>query len=554
MLSKNKALLLLIVFLAAFFRFSDLGLCPSWDYDEGVNMNISWNLLNGQFLWFNHKYAFVPHPPLFFIVVGTILKIFGNELIILRSLSAFYGILTTIVLYCVGKEMIDERFGLLMSFLFAIYPNAIFFGRLGFANNQLVFISVLAFFLFIKYLKNRDNRIVYTISIITGLAPVTEAGGFALLLSINLFFMAYDRKNSLKVLLISTAPLALFVAVMLLTVPNAFVHDITFNLQRLKPQIDETQKQPDIFWEVPIVLSSFLLSYALYHSRKKIKSLYQNLILFLFSSFFPRITSEEINAFLRDNLALCILSLSLYMAPSTLSLSHRAFFDGFPDYFLIGLLGLFLISKKQTQNIVFLFSIPQMAYFLRAARTDHMMLPLYIYFTMGLAFLLLWLHEHFKSSPRLSLIAKPAFILLIVPILIVLYTDISLFILAPDFSAEDAEAHIKLAEYLNNNTNLTDIVVVDVHTARLVKSRVSEPMLSYATDNRRIVYMDPGLGSERFIFNASYRNVKYFVLLRPAEELKREEKYYDLIDIMDDISKWPLVRIRNYYIYKNPNL
>ncbi|MCX5713324.1 MAG: glycosyltransferase family 39 protein, partial [Candidatus Omnitrophica bacterium] len=377
-------------------------------------MNIAWNLIHGNLLWFNLKYAFVPHPPLFFIIVGMLLKTFGNDLIVIRSLIAFYGILTAIVLFYTGKELKDERLGLLMSFLFATYPNAIFFGRIGYANNQLALLSTLVFFLCLKYHKHKNKNLLFVIPLLAGLAPVTEFGGLAILLSVNLFFLLYDKKNMRRILIISIIPLTLYIAAMLLISPNAFLHDIFFNSQRLGTLGADKQNRNDPIMTGTIVLISIFFVAVLYRKRKKIIELYQNLALFIFSSFLPRINIKDVNSILKDNLAIALFSLTLFPAGWILSLSHKIFFDGYPDYFLIGLLGLLFVPNRQARNTVFLFFIPSLIYFLRVTRTDHMMLPLYPYMIIGLAFLILWLLEQFKSSPRLKNIARPASILIMV--------------------------------------------------------------------------------------------------------------------------------------------
>jgi len=141
-------------------------------------MNISWNLIHGQMLWFNLKYAFIPHPPLFFFIVGALLKAFGNDLVVIRCLTAFYGVLTSLLLFCAGKEMKDERTGLLMGFLYAIYPNAVFFNRIGFANNQLSFLLVLTLLLCLRYCKNKNTTLLFLSLFLQALLRSLKPGGW----------------------------------------------------------------------------------------------------------------------------------------------------------------------------------------------------------------------------------------------------------------------------------------------------------------------------------------------------------------------------------------
>ncbi len=81
----NK-ILVLILLLAIFLRFYDLGINPGWYSDEGSYMDISWNLANGELRVFALDNPFVPHPPLFFIIGGILLKFLGNDIVVLKKL------------------------------------------------------------------------------------------------------------------------------------------------------------------------------------------------------------------------------------------------------------------------------------------------------------------------------------------------------------------------------------------------------------------------------------------------------------------------------------
>ena len=69
MSNENKKYMIafiVIILLSIFLRFINLETVPTWDFDEGYNMRYSYDLLNGEILWFAIKYTFIPHPPLFF--------------------------------------------------------------------------------------------------------------------------------------------------------------------------------------------------------------------------------------------------------------------------------------------------------------------------------------------------------------------------------------------------------------------------------------------------------------------------------------------------------
>ena len=541
-------LFLFIVLLGGFLRLWDIGTIPQWDYDEGVNINIAWNLIHGTFLWFNLKYTFIPHPPLFFIISGGLLKIFGYELIVLRALTAFYGILTTIFLYRIGTEFLDERIGLLMSFLFAIYPNAIFFGRIGFANNQLMFLSIITIYLFLKYIKERKLKWLYISSIAAGLAAVTEAWGITIVLSALLLVLVFDRRKVLRVLFISLTPLALFVISMLAIAPDAFIHDISFQPERLN-NFEGVSLNP--FIGIGIFLLAFfcLLCYA---SREKLKEIFSNIVLFIKSTIYPSIDQKTRDNIMRDNLILILFSLNLFSAINVFKpLSSTSMFLGIPDYFLLGFIGLFLIPNERVRNILLIFLAPQILFFLKIQRSDHMVLPLYPFLAIGMACVLYIIYSGIKSSERLKLLYVPVVLLLLIPLIALIYFDVSAFTTGQGVTKENPSERMMVADYVNRNTNKTDVVISDPHTARLLKASATEYVIAYSYDQRKYLYMYSYLKSDRYTFNSSYRNAKFFVTDEDVNNLK-EDKYNDVRDILDDIASWPYEQIGNYYAYRNP--
>ncbi len=543
---------LLILSIGGILRTWDLGVIPSWDYDEGVNVNIAWNLAHGKLSWFNLEYTFVPHPPLFFIASGALLKIFGNDLLVLRALTVLYGLLTLALLYLMGREFLNEKLALLASFLFAIYPNAIFFGRIGFANNQLMFLSVLALYSLLKYFKHRTVKWMYLAALTAGLASVTEASGLSMILSLCLIFLVYDRKNLLSVLFISSIPFALFVFSMLIISPHSFIHDINYQFIRL----GNTEKVSiDPFSNILGVFLLVLFIVLCYGSRKKIAGIYRNIAFFIASCFSLGIGPRKRDQWIRDNLTLILFSLNLFAAAMVLgSLSNQTFFNGIPDYFLFGFLGIFLIKTQKTRNMLLLFLAPQILLFFKIKRSDHMLIPFYPYLAFGLAVVLYLIYERVKSSEKLRLISIPVILILMAPFAVILCNDVSAFIMGQGINVEKPEDRIAAADYVNRNTNATDIVIANCHTARFIKAQVSEFAIAYVTENKKFSYMDYTLGPERFAFNSSPSNAKFFIADEDLEELKKTEKYSNLVDLLSDLGNWSSVRIGRNYVYRNPRM
>ena len=113
-----QAKLTLAALLFLTLRLPNLPTTPAWDWDEGVNLNVSWNLSLGRTVMFSMRYPFVPHPPLYFLLGGLLTGIFGLSLTILRSFSVLLGLCSLFLLFFVGRRVGGERLGMLSALLF----------------------------------------------------------------------------------------------------------------------------------------------------------------------------------------------------------------------------------------------------------------------------------------------------------------------------------------------------------------------------------------------------------------------------------------------------
>ncbi|MCK4491700.1 MAG: glycosyltransferase family 39 protein, partial [Candidatus Altiarchaeales archaeon] len=171
---REYLLLLAILFIGILLRVHDLDVIPAWQWDEGTNQNIAWNLSGGRLQWYCLTFPFVPHPPLFFIVVSFLFKVFPSEIIVMRYLCVSYGIAAILVIHWIGKRIGGAKIGLMSAFLFSIYPSAIYWNRMGFANNQLMLLILLTAYFTLRYMQKRKERWLYLASFSCGLSIITE--------------------------------------------------------------------------------------------------------------------------------------------------------------------------------------------------------------------------------------------------------------------------------------------------------------------------------------------------------------------------------------------
>jgi len=541
------ASIFIILLIALALRLPNLERIPYWYWDEGVNMNIAWNLVNGRALWFSLKFPFMPHPPLFFMAGGILLKIFGNELIVMRTLSAFYGVLTTAVIYLIAREFFNERIALLSAFLFAIYPVAIYWNRMAFANNQLTLLILLAMYSFWKYVhecrftNKKADGWLYAGSLFTGLAMITELFGFFLLVSV---FIILREKRAKAILLSLTLP-AIFFATMLALMPAEFIHDTIFTLKRF-----------GITFNSLLILS--LTSILIYILREKvigilicIRDLYADLaydsVLLPRESKLPR--DERLGIAkkrLRSNAVLFLILINL-LAGITLILpfSDDALFGGV-DYFSLGIFGLLMIKARDARKFLLAFFLPLfVSTFFITGRTDHLIIPLLPFLCIGLAVFLREIYSYLGSFSIHSLVI---IILLSYPFAFILYHDASSFILGNDLIHEGIEGRIEAAEFINSRTSPEDVVITDSHLGRFIRCRASVLLQSIAFQGKRIAYMAPDYGTERFEFDPSHGNARFMVITPEVAEWLSENDE----DMFLDIQKWPTHSVGGYMIYENP--
>jgi uncharacterized membrane protein len=113
---KVTHVLLGLVLAGALIRFYRLDYASLW-LDEiysmiGSNPDKSWAEI--------YQYSKQDQPPFFFILLNAWLKIFGYTDLAGRSIACIYGLLGIIAIYFLGKEIKNERLGLLVAFITTI--------------------------------------------------------------------------------------------------------------------------------------------------------------------------------------------------------------------------------------------------------------------------------------------------------------------------------------------------------------------------------------------------------------------------------------------------
>ncbi|MEA1924688.1 MAG: glycosyltransferase family 39 protein [Candidatus Altiarchaeota archaeon] len=506
---RGLMLILAVLLVSILFRFPNLELMPSWMWDEGVNMNISWNLSEGRMQWFTLTYPFIPHPPLFFMISALLLKLSGNYLVYMRLLTAVYGVWTTFLLYLLGKEAFDSRTGLVAGLLFAVYPWAVYFNRMAYANNQLMLLYILTLYLLLRFHKTGGEKWLILSAFTSSLALLTEYTGIALVASV--LCICYLRRKDLlvKALVLSTGPALLFTVVMLFLMPEAFIHDLMFTLERFRKAVTGL-----------LIAAALYLVYR-YLLRKQVSDLVKHAITFYRGIILNAVhwsgetSGEEKIRRARINLMLSLSFISLMMIYLSLKpLSAKAFF-GSLDLYWLGLFGFMFIKKKELRDLMFISLLPMFLVICGFGRLDHMIIPIYPMFALGLGLLLseiyLFMASLFSWNTLIKLLV---FGILLYPLTYLAWMDYKTFMVGdnPMVALEDVGARFNVSCYVNSRVGGDELVLADSHFTRFLDGKVSVILQSVAIEGRGTVYMSGDYGSSRFTHNCSYRKARFIII------------------------------------------
>jgi 4-amino-4-deoxy-L-arabinose transferase-like glycosyltransferase len=525
---KDILLLLCIVAASAFLRVWNLESIPQWDWDEGVNLDIANNLANGRMQWACLSYPFVPHPPLFFMLVAAAVKLFGSSLIVERSLTACLGASTAVFVYLIGRELFGRKAGFLAGLLYALYPSAVYFNRIGFANNLLVLLLVLCMYFFIRYLGERKKLWFYLSVASAGLSTITEIQGFCTVAALMLLMWAYDRKNLAKAAVGSMLFFAVFVAVMLSIMHDAFIADAFYSSGRFNP-----------------LAALIAISLVVFFVFKPIR--FEQLERIVLGIYMP--VFDEVKRSPAIYIILFILSTTIAFLPP----SDDLFFAGF-DFHWIGVAGLLLMKERKQREVISIFFLVFFIALLGFDRADHMLMPLYPLLSLGLGYLFIRFFEfsaHFfggRVSCRTALLISAA--LIVYPMLAMAYYDVDMFVNGNWIAREDALTRKAVADYINSNTVKSDVVIVDSHLTRMVDAQPTVLIQSVAFDGHSVEFIRPDYGRNRFLADCSYRNAKFIAVGNGTFEWLRNESAFD--DLRAGIQSWPSTAIGGFVVYRNP--
>jgi mannosyltransferase len=222
-------LFLIILVIGAGLRLYSLDSESFW-YDEAVSVKLSSceasSIFKGEAKDFGN-------PPMYPLALHYWMKIFGSNEIAVRSLSAFFGIISLFLIFRISLILFDWRVALISLSFFTFSPLHIYYSQEARVYSLLTLLALLSFLFFIHILKNHSNKsfFPYGISIFLGL--LSHYFFVFIVIAQIVFLIVYWRKYRLKIWKYIGVLLAVAILYSIIWMPSLIDHVMTEgNLKR----------------------------------------------------------------------------------------------------------------------------------------------------------------------------------------------------------------------------------------------------------------------------------------------------------------------------------
>ena len=207
---------LLIIIFSSFNVFYNLGQEPYWKHDEFTYAGWAWNMFKtGDYLrpatWYGDTCMWIAKPPLYMwltvltyhaLSVTDFESFYGR--LASRFWSAFFGVLTCLVVYCLGKMLFNRCVGLIAAFVLNTFVGFMSFAghgaRYASLDVTLTFFLLSSIYFYILSTVSNSKRHIFLSGIFLGLALMTKyvAALFAIMI-VGLYLII--KKKSVKFLM-----------------------------------------------------------------------------------------------------------------------------------------------------------------------------------------------------------------------------------------------------------------------------------------------------------------------------------------------------------------
>ena len=192
-----------------------------WSGDEASIGLEGRRILNGEVTNFFDT-GWSGQPNWSFVPTAVSLRVFGDNIIGIRMVSAIAGVLAVAFVYLLGKEMANKEVGFLAAAFLAVYPIHMHFSRIGVNNINDSFMVVLVLWLVFRAVRSGRPADYALAGVVSGLTIYTYVGTrLVLLLAIGaLVYFAIIRRGFVRAN--AKALIVFLVAAIITAAPMAF--------------------------------------------------------------------------------------------------------------------------------------------------------------------------------------------------------------------------------------------------------------------------------------------------------------------------------------------
>lgn len=224
MFRKSSITLFLILLLALCLRIYNLGNRVVW-YDEADSIASSTRTI----VFYQDRE--LAYKPLYFILLKLWIHLFGVSAFWLRMLSVIFGTVSVYFLYLLGREIFEEKLGLLSAFLLAISPFHIYHSQQVRQFTLVTLLAIISLYFFIAYLKYQKFKYGALNFFFSVLLIITYPYGIIFIVSQIIIFCLTSIKH--RNFFISIFTIILSLSLITITVRSlSFIREITWWIER----------------------------------------------------------------------------------------------------------------------------------------------------------------------------------------------------------------------------------------------------------------------------------------------------------------------------------
>jgi 4-amino-4-deoxy-L-arabinose transferase-like glycosyltransferase len=230
------SLLGLILLLAAYLRLVNLADNPGWYTDEGTHLEIAQNLAEGKLQYFavGKSLMITARQPAFELLLAGAIKLFGSSLMTLRTVTGLLGVVSVAMVYVLLRYTQKDRvLPLLAALITAAHPLSILYTRLGFSYGLLTPLVLMTTLGLVEYWRTGKRGWLALAAGAIGLGITSDLMMGTILPALILVVAFRHPRDLLWSLPVVAAPFALYLGLMLLSAPEAFLFDLEHTLLRL---------------------------------------------------------------------------------------------------------------------------------------------------------------------------------------------------------------------------------------------------------------------------------------------------------------------------------